>query len=132
MLSTRPDAGGVGVLGQVPGGTLSLQPGVGGLGVSGQVAGGTLSLRAGLVGLGFSGQVPGGMPGTTPPCGYGPCNLLVPWLATGTPAAGPDDTDRGAGGGGGESRATETDAPKGMSADPESPEREFVHVWPGL
>jgi hypothetical protein len=45
---------------------------------------------------------------------------------------GPGDTDRGAGGGGGESKATETDVPKGMSADPESPEREFLHVWPSL
>jgi hypothetical protein len=85
MLSTTPGARGV--LGQVPGGTLSVQPGIGGLGVPGQVAGGTLSLQAGVGGLGFPGQVPGGMLGTTPPCGYGPCNLAVPWLATGTPGA---------------------------------------------
>ena len=65
MLNTTPDVGGVGLPGQVPGGTLSLQPGVGGLAVPGQVPGGTL--------------------GTTPACGYGPCNLIVPWLATGTP-----------------------------------------------
>jgi hypothetical protein len=45
---------------------------------------------------------------------------------------GPGDTHRGAGGGGGESKATETDVPKGVTADPESPEREFLHVWPGL
>ena len=37
--------------------------------------------------VGVPGQVPGGTLGTTPPCGYGPCNLRVPWLATGTPGA---------------------------------------------
>jgi hypothetical protein len=40
-------------------------------------------------------------------------------------------TDRGAGGGGGESKATETDVPNSTSADPDSPEKEFLHVWPG-
>ncbi len=85
MLSTTPGVGGVGVPGQVPGGTLSLQPGLGGLGVPGQVPGGTLSLQPGVGGLGVPGQVPGGTLGTTPACGYGPCNLVVPWLASGTP-----------------------------------------------
>ena len=71
----------------VPGGMLSTTPGVGGVGVLGQVPGGTLSMQPGIGGLGVPGQLPGGTLGTNPPCGYGPCNLLVPWLATGTPGA---------------------------------------------
>ena len=71
----------------VPGGMLSTTPGVGGAGVLGQVPGGTLRMQPGIDGLGVPGQVPGGTLGTTPPCGYGPCNLRVPWLATGTPGA---------------------------------------------
>jgi hypothetical protein len=85
MLSTTPGMGGLGVPGQVPGGTLGLQPGLGGFGVPGQVAGGTLSLQPGLGGLGVPGEFPGGTLGTTPACGYGPCNLVVPWLASETP-----------------------------------------------
>jgi len=42
---------------------------------------------------------------------------------------GEGDTGRGASGGGGE-RAKETDVPKSMSAEPASPEKVFLHVWP--
>ena len=38
-------------------------------------------------------------------------------------------TGRGASGGGGE-RKQETDVPKSMSAEPESPEEVSLHVWP--
>jgi hypothetical protein len=46
-------------------------------------------------------------------------------------SSGQGGTDRGAGGGGVESKATETDVPNSTSADPGSPEKEFLHVWPG-
>ena len=42
---------------------------------------------------------------------------------------GQGDTGRGVRGRGGE-RTEETDVPRSMSAEPESPEKVFLHVWP--